>query len=135
MPEPRPILLAALVVAALVLAAPAAAETVSTMSGYQVSMTGPSSATVGVPTTYTATCGGGFPCPYGEFRAFGGVINRLGEGFGRGAIGTYTFRAAGAYQIRYRVGASCPGSPRLACPIDLWLSTAVTVATTGTRRA
>ena len=98
----------------------------STTSGYQVTLTGPSTATVGVPTTYTATCGGGYACPYGEFRTFGGVVNRLGEGFGRGATGAYTFRAAGFYSIRYRVGASCPGSPRLSCPIDVWLTTNVT---------
>lgn len=104
--------------------------TVTRSDGYTVTLTGPTTARVGKPVTYTATCGPvgwtGFACPYGEFRAFGGVINRLGEGFGRGASGVYTFRAAGFYSVRYRVGASCPGSPRLACPIDAWLY--VTVA-------
>jgi hypothetical protein len=113
-------------------AAPAVADTatVTTSTGYQVTLTGPTTATVGVPTTYTATCGPigwyGSPCPYGEFRAYGGPINRLGEGFGTGATGRIVFRAPGYYQIRYRVGASCPGSPRLACPIDVWLSTTAT---------
>jgi hypothetical protein len=124
------LLTAAFVVA--VGAAPAVADTatVTTSTGYQVTLTGPSTATVGQPTTYTATCGPigwyGSPCPYGEFRAYGGPINRLGEGFGTGATGRYVFRAAGYYQIRYRVGASCPGSPRLACPIDVWLNTTAT---------
>jgi hypothetical protein len=113
-------------VAVLGFAAGASADTASTTSGYQVSLTGPATTQVGVPTTYSATCGGGYACPYGEFRAFGSILNRLGEGFGRGAVGTYTFRAPGTYQIRYRVGASCPGSPRLACPIDVWLYTVVT---------
>lgn len=106
----------------------AATSTVTTSSGYSVSIEGPASATVGVPATYTAVCGSGravSACQYGEFRAFGGPINRLGEGFGRGATGTYAFRAPGFYSIRYRVGASCPGSPRLACPIDVWLYTTV----------
>lgn len=31
----------------------------------------------------------------------------------------------GLYSVRYRVGASCLGSPRLACPIDAWLYVAV----------
>jgi|GEM_PF-3606190 len=98
----------------------------STPSGYQVTLTGPVSAVVGQPTTYTATCGGGYACPYGAFRAFGGVINRLGEGFGVGATGTYTFRAPGNYAVRYRMGASCPGSPRTACPISVFVYTTVT---------
>jgi hypothetical protein len=104
--------------------------TTTRADGYQVSLTGPATATVGVPATFTATCGPigwyGSPCPYGEFRAFGGPINRLGEGFGTGAMRAYTFRAPATYQIRYRVGASCPGSPRLACPIDTWLYVVVT---------
>lgn len=113
-------------VAVLVFATGASADTASTTSGYQVSLSGPATAQVGVPTTYSATCGGGYACPYGEFRAFGSILNRLGEGFGTGALRAYTFRAPGTYQIRYRVGASCPGSPRLACPIDVWLYTVVT---------
>lgn len=108
----------------------ASTSTVTRPDGYQVTLTGPDAGMVGAPATYAATCGPigwyGSPCPYGEFRAFGGPINRLGEGFGTGATGRYVFRAAGYYQIRYRVGASCPGSPRLACPIDVWLSTTVT---------
>jgi hypothetical protein len=110
-------------------AAVASTSTVTRSDGYQVTLTGPDTATVGVPTTYTATCGPigwyGSPCPYGEFRAFGGYINRLGEGFGTGASGSYTYRAPGTFQVRYRVGASCPGSPRLACPIDVWVYTVV----------
>lgn len=105
-----------------------ATATVTRSDGYTVSLTGPVTATVGVPTKYTATCGPAGqtgPCPYGEFRAYGGPINRLGEGFGRGASGSYVFRAAGGYSIRYRVNASCVGSPRLACPIDVWLLTVV----------
>lgn len=105
-----------------------ATATVTRSDGYTVSLTGPVKATVGVPATYTATCGPAGqtgPCPYGEFRAFGGVINRLGEGFGRGATGTYSFRATGTYSIRYRVGAACLGSPNQACPIDVWLTTTV----------
>lgn len=115
--------------AVLVMAVPVAASTVTRADGYQVTLSGPATAMVGVPAMYTATCGPigwyGSPCPYGEFRAFGGVINRLGEGFGRGATGVYSFRAAGFYSVRYRVGASCLGSPRLACPIDVWLYTVV----------
>lgn len=115
------------------LVAPAAASaftsTVTRSDGYQVTLSGPDAAAVGVPATYTATCGPigwyGSPCPYGEFRAFGGPINRLGEGFGTGATGHYTFRAAGSYQVRYRVGASCIGSPRQQCPIDVFGFTAV----------
>lgn len=113
------------------LASTAAANTatVTRSDGYQVTLTGPATAKVGAPTTYTATCGPigwyGSPCPYGEFRTFGGPLNRLGEGFGTGASGSYSFRAIGSYQIRYRVGASCPGSPRLACPIDVWVYTTV----------
>ena len=106
-----------------------ATATTTRGDGYIVSLTGPTTATVGAPTTYTATCGPAGqtgPCPYGEFRAFGGVINRLGEGFGRGASGFYVFRAAGSYSVRYRVGASCIGSPNRACPIDVFLSTRVT---------
>jgi hypothetical protein len=120
------VLVAAAALAVLGFATGASADTASTTSGYQVALTGPSSARVGQPTTYSATCGGGYACPYGEFRAFGGTINRLGEGFGTGAVRAYTFRAPGTYSIRYRVGASCPGSPRLACPIDVWLYTVVT---------
>lgn len=97
--------------------------TVTRSDGYTVTLTGPTTARVGVATTYTATCG--VPCGLGEFRAFGGVTNRLGEGFGRGASGSYVFRAAGAYSVRYRVGAACVGSPRLACPIDVWVTTVV----------
>jgi hypothetical protein len=104
---------------------PAATTSATTASGYEVTLTGPATARVGEPAAYTATCGGGYPCPYGEFRAFGGVINRLGEGFGRGAAGSYTFRSAGVHSMRYRVGAACPGSPRMACPIDVWISTYV----------
>lgn len=108
----------------------ASTQVVTRSDGYQVTLTGPDSATVGVSTGYTATCGPigwyGSPCPYGEFRAFGGVINRLGEGFGRGASGSYVFRAAGGYSVRYRVPASCIGSPRLACPIDVWVYTVAT---------
>jgi hypothetical protein len=116
---------------ALALAAPAAADTATTTrsDGYTVTLTGPTQGVVGQPSTYTATCGLAGqtgPCPYGEFRMFGGPINRLGEGFGRGATGVYVFRAAGSYWVRYRVGASCIGSPRLACPIDVWLYTVVT---------
>jgi hypothetical protein len=119
--------------AALALTANAGADTApttsaSTTSGYQVSLTGPASAVVGQPATYSATCGGGYACPSGEFRAFGSVINRLGEGFGRGATGSTTFRAPGTYSIRYRVGQSCPGSPRRSCPIDVWITTAVTAS-------
>jgi hypothetical protein len=125
----RLICLTLIPLAAMVGAATASADTmtVTRSDGYQVTLTGPSTATVGSPTMYTATCGPigwyGSPCPYGEFRAFGGPINRLGEGFGTGAQGSYVFRAAGAYQIRYRVGASCIGSPRQQCPIDVWLNT------------
>jgi hypothetical protein len=124
-------LLAVLAAIALFAPATAAASTSTTTrsDGYQVTLTGPDTGLVGVASTFTATCGPigwyGSPCPYGEFRAFGGPINRLGEGFGTGPMGTYTFRAPGTYQIRYRVGASCPGSPRTACPIDLWLYTVV----------
>lgn len=112
---------------AFAITASAGADTAPTTSATNsgVTLTGPAPSRVGQPTTYSATCGGGAPCPYGEFRAFGGVINRLGEGFGRGATGTYTFRAPGVYSIRYRVGASCPGSPRMACPIDVWIQTYV----------
>jgi hypothetical protein len=118
-------------ISTLALAPSAGADAVPTISagttsGYQVTVTAPVSAKVGQPAGYTATCGGGYACPYGEFRAFGGVINRLGEGFGRGATGAYSFRAPGTYSIRYRVGASCVGSPRLACPIDVWITTVVT---------
>jgi hypothetical protein len=107
----------------------AATSTATRSDGYSVTLTGPGTGTVGVASSYSATCGypgATGPCPYGEFRAFGGPINRLGEGFGRGALGTYTFRAAGSYQIRYRVGAGCIGSPRRACPIDVWVYTGVT---------
>ena len=110
--------------------ASAATSSVTTSSGYTVSITGPASGRVGVPATYTATCGPAgavAACPWGEFRAFGGPLNRLGEGFGRGAIGVYTPRAPGFYAMRYRVGAACVGSPRLACPIDVWLNTSVTL--------
>jgi hypothetical protein len=118
-------------ISALALTASAGADTApttsaSTSSGYQVTLTGPASARVGQPTSYSATCGGGYACPSGEFRAYGSVINRLGEGMGRGATGTYTFRAPGSYSIRYRVGASCPGSPRQSCPIDVFITTSVT---------
>lgn len=109
----------------------AGTATVTRSDGYQVTLNGPTAATAGMSATYTATCGPigwyGSPCPYGEFRAFGGVINRLGEGFGTGPVRAYTYRAPGFYQVRYRVGASCPGSPRLACPIDVWLYVAVTM--------
>jgi hypothetical protein len=115
---------------AIAITASANADTTTTTStvtkdGYTVTLTGPNSSRVGQPTTYSATCGGA-PCLYGEFRIFGGVTNRLGEGFGTGATRTTTFRAAGVYQIRYRVGRSCVGSPNRACPIDVWLSTSVT---------
>lgn len=119
----------AAVLASLVLAAPAAASTstVTRSDGYRVTLTGPDTATVGTPATYTAKCGPvgyyDYACPYGSFRAYGGTINSLGEGFGTGPMGTYSFRTAGTYQIRYRVGASCIGSPRLACPIDVWVYT------------
>ena len=117
-------------VCAAALAAPAAADaaTVTRSDGYSVTLNGPPTAIVGQPTSFTATCGPAGqvgPCPYGEFRAFGGTINRLGEGFGRGASAFYTFRAVGYYSIRYRVGASCIGSPRLACPIDVFLGVSV----------
>lgn len=116
--------------AALAFAAPAAHAATTTVDygGYEVSVTGPATGTVGAPSSYTATCGligQQFRCPYGEFRMFGGAINRLGEGFGTGSRGEYTFRGFGFYQMRYRVGASCIGSPRRACPIDVWLSTSV----------
>jgi hypothetical protein len=126
------VILALTTITALWVVGAAFADTATTTrsDGYQVSLTGPTTAVVGAQTAYTATCGPvgwyGSPCPYGEFRAFGGVINRLGEGFGRGAMGSYVFRAPGYYSVLYRVGASCPGSPRLACPIDVWLYVAVT---------
>jgi hypothetical protein len=125
------VILALTTITALWMVGAAFADTATTTrsDGYTVTLTGPTTATVGVPATFTATCGPtgqAGPCPYGEFRAFGGVINRLGEGFGRGAMGSYVFRAPGYYSVRYRVGASCPGSPRLACPIDAWLSVSVT---------
>lgn len=111
------------------LAAPAAADaatsTVTRSDGYTVSVTGPTTGTVGASSAYTAVCGYPArigPCQYGEFRMFGGSINRLGEGFGRGATGFYQFRAAGYYSVRYRVGAACIGSPRNACPIDVFLN-------------
>jgi hypothetical protein len=107
---------------------PPALTSATTDSGYEVTLTGPVTAVVGEPAVYTATCGGGFPCPYGEFRTFGGITNRLGEGFGLGDTGTETFRAPGLYSIRYRVGAACPGSPRRACPIDVWINTQVEAA-------
>lgn len=118
---------------ALAITATAGADTapttsVSTTSGYQVTLTGPASAVVGQPATYTATCGGGYPCSYGEFRVFGGVINSLGEGMGRGATASYTFRAPGAYSIRYLVAAACAGSPRRSCPIAVWITTSVSAA-------
>lgn len=122
----RKLFIAAL--AALSLAAPATASaftsSVTTSTGYTVTLSGPDTAAVGVPATYTATCGGA-PCPYGNFRMFGGYINRLGEGFGVGATGRYTFRAPGFFTARYMVGASCPGSPNRACPIYVYGSTAV----------
>ena len=102
--------------------------TVTRADGYTVTLTGPATGKVGQASAFTATCGyPGFvgACPYGEFRMFGAGVNRLGEGFGRGASGSYVFRTAGAYSIRYRVPAGCVGSPRLACPIDVWLSTTV----------
>lgn len=108
--------------------ASASTSTVTRSDGYTVSITGSSTGAVGMPSTYTAVCGmkdQTGPCPYGEFRMYGGTINRLGEGFGRGATGTYTFRAFGWYQVRYRVGAGCIGSPRTACPIDVFLTTVV----------
>ena len=98
---------------------------VTRSDGYRVTLTGPDSARVGVPASYTASCGpAGFvgPCSFGEFRAFGGIINRLGEGFGRGAMGNWTPRAAGTYSIRYRLGMTCG---RSACPIDVFLSVSV----------
>lgn len=106
-------------------AASAATSTTTRSDGYTVSITGPTIGKVGVANGYTAVCGypGGMgACPYGEFRMYGGPINGLGEGFGRGAYGFYTFRAAGSYIARYRVGASCIGSPRLACPIDVYIN-------------
>jgi hypothetical protein len=107
---------------------PPALTSATTDSGYEVTLTGPVNAVVGTPTSYTATCGGGYACPYGEFRAYGEIINHLGEGFGRGATGTITFRAPGFYSLRYRVGAACQGSPRLACPIDVWINAYVEAA-------
>lgn len=101
--------------------ASAATSTVTTSSGYRVTISGPASATVGAPVAYTATCGGA-PCSFGEFRAFGGPINRLGEGFGRGPLGSYSFRAPGLYSMRYRVGMTCG---RQACPVDVFLTTSV----------
>lgn len=108
----------------------AQADTSLTVYGDEmVMLAGPASAHVGEPAMFTAACGtvADFAaCPLGEFRAFGGRINRLGEGFGTGFIGYYTFRAPGVYSVRYRVGAHCIGSPRLSCPIDAWISTTVT---------
>ena len=99
----------------------ASTQVVTRSDGYRVTLTGPDRARVGVPAVYTATCGGA-PCSFGEFRAFGGVTNRLGEGFGRGAFGNWTPRAPGLYSIRYRLGMTCG---RSACPIDVWLTTSV----------
>ena len=103
----------------------ASTQVVTRSDGYRVTLTGPDRARVGVPTAYTATCGpAGFvtACQFGEFRAFGGPINRLGEGFGRGASGFWTPRTPGLYSIRYRLGMTCG---RSACPIDVWLTTSV----------
>ena len=117
---------ALIALAILVFAAVASADTASTTyGGNTVTLSGPVAAHVGVPTAYTATCYGA-PCAYGEFRTFGGPLNRLGEGFGTGAARSYTFRTPGFYQIRYRLGAQCIGSPRLACPIDVFLYVSVT---------
>ena len=63
---------------AMTASAGAGTDPTTTATNKGVTLTGPTSSRVGQPTTYTATCGGGAPCPYGEFRAFGGVINRLG---------------------------------------------------------
>lgn len=108
----------AAVAASTFMFAPGAFGATATNQG--VTLSGPDTAHVGTPAVYTSNS------PYGEFRAFGGPLNRLGEGFGRGLQASYTFRAPGVYQIRLRVGASCPGSPRLACPIDVFVSTSVT---------
>lgn len=104
--------------------------TVTRSDGYRVTLTGPDTAVAGVSTGFTAKCGPvgyyDYACPYGSFRAYGGPINSLGEGFGTGASGFYVFRSAGFYYVRYRVGAGCIGSPRLACPIDVFLPISVT---------
>lgn len=122
----KKILTAMLCIATLAAPAVAAADTASVTrsDGYTVTLTGPTTGHVGAASAYSATCGG-IPCAYGEFRMFGGPINRLGEGFGRGATGFYTFRAAGFYSVRYRVGAQCIGSPNRACPIDVFLGVSV----------
>lgn len=123
----KKILTAVLCIATLAVpaVASAATSTVTRSDGYTVTMTGPTTGKVGTASGYTATCGypsSMGPCPYGDFRMFGGTINRLGEGFGQGAMGFYTFRAPGFYSARYRLGANCIGSTRQACPIDVFIN-------------